>query len=139
MKELLYLKDVATLRLDPAKCTGCGMCLDVCPRAVLARSNGNTDLDSSGRPSLRPGTPGGSEEPTQAYSDVRRGERHSDNEGIRMKANRYKVAIASLDACIECGACQQNCPAGALSVRAGVGCAHAIINAALGRTSGVCC
>jgi ferredoxin len=62
MKELLYLKDVATLRLDPAKCTGCGMCLDVCPRAVLARSNGNTDLDSSGRPSLRPGTPGGSEE-----------------------------------------------------------------------------
>ena len=90
MKELLYLKDVATLRLDPAKCNGCGMCLDVCPRAVLARSNG-------------------------------------------------KVAIATLDACIECGACQQNCPAGALRVRAGVGCAHAIINAALGRTSGVCC
>ncbi len=139
MKELLYLKDVATLRLDPAKCTGCGMCLDVCPRAVLARSNGNADLDSSGRPSLRPGTPGGSEEPTQAYSDVRRGERHSDNEGIRLKANWYKVAIVNLDACIECGACQQNCPAGALSVRAGVGCAHAIINAALGRTSGVCC
>jgi NAD-dependent dihydropyrimidine dehydrogenase PreA subunit len=40
MKELLYLKDVVTLRLDPAKCTGCGMCLEVCPRAVLARGNG---------------------------------------------------------------------------------------------------
>jgi NAD-dependent dihydropyrimidine dehydrogenase PreA subunit len=46
MKELLYLKDVATLRLDPAKCTGCGMCLDVCPRAVLARANGKVGISS---------------------------------------------------------------------------------------------
>ena len=90
MSQLLYLKNVVTLRLDPAKCVGCGMCLDVCPRAVFARSDG-------------------------------------------------KVAIAFRDACIECGACQQNCAAGALSVRAGVGCAHAIINAALGRTSADCC
>ena len=55
----------------------------------------NTDLHSSGRPSLRPGTPGGSEEPhpqagTRAYSEVRRGKRRSDNEGIRSNANRYK-------------------------------------------------
>jgi NAD-dependent dihydropyrimidine dehydrogenase PreA subunit len=49
LKELLYLKDVVTLRLDPARCTGCGICLDVCPRAVLARSNGKvriTTLDA---------------------------------------------------------------------------------------------
>jgi molybdate transport system regulatory protein len=36
------------------------------------------------------GDRGGSEEPTQAYSEVRRGERRSDNEGTRLKANRYK-------------------------------------------------
>jgi len=90
MKELLYLKNVVTLKLNPDRCTGCWMCLDVCPRAVLARGDG-------------------------------------------------KVLITTLDACIECGACQQNCPAGALSVRAGVGCAQAIINAALGRTSADCC
>ena len=46
MKELLYLKDVVTLRLDPVKCTGCGMCLDVCPRAVLTRSNGKVTIMS---------------------------------------------------------------------------------------------
>ncbi len=90
MKQLVYLKNVATLKFDPDRCTSCGMCLSVCPRAVLARNNG-------------------------------------------------KIAIANLDACIECGACQQNCPPHALTVRAGVGCAHAIINAALGRSSSDCC
>jgi NAD-dependent dihydropyrimidine dehydrogenase PreA subunit len=30
-----YLKNVATLRHDPAKCTGCGMCLLVCPHRVF--------------------------------------------------------------------------------------------------------
>jgi len=49
---------------------------------------GNTNLHSSG-------DRGGSEEPhpqagTRAYVEVRRGERRSDNEGIRMKANWYK-------------------------------------------------
>jgi ferredoxin len=33
--------------------------------------------------------------------------------------------------CMECGACQRNCPAGAISVDAGVGCASAMIKAAL--------
>lgn len=33
---LVYLKDVATLILDKEKCTGCGICVDVCPRGVLA-------------------------------------------------------------------------------------------------------
>lgn len=44
-----------------------------------------------------------------------------------------RAAIADRDACMECGACAGNCPQGALSVRAGVGCAYAII---LGRLRG---
>jgi ferredoxin len=30
-----YLKNVATLAADRAKCNGCGICLDVCPHDVL--------------------------------------------------------------------------------------------------------
>lgn len=30
-----YLKNVATLQLDSEKCTGCGMCLTVCPHRVF--------------------------------------------------------------------------------------------------------
>ena len=35
MDHLIYLKDVATLKLDAEKCTGCGMCLEVCPHDVF--------------------------------------------------------------------------------------------------------
>jgi ferredoxin len=35
MNRLTYLKDVVTLKLDEANCTGCGMCLEVCPHAVF--------------------------------------------------------------------------------------------------------
>jgi len=90
MKSLLYLKDVATLRLDPERCSGCGVCLEVCPRAVLARSGSS-------------------------------------------------VSIVDRDACMECGACARNCPTGALTVNAGVGCATAVINTALGRNKASCC
>lgn len=31
-----YLNDVATIALDKDKCTGCGRCLQVCPRNVFA-------------------------------------------------------------------------------------------------------
>ena len=41
------------------------------------------------------------------------------------------VRIVRPDACMECGACQLNCPVGALQVDSGVGCAAAMINAAL--------
>ena len=34
-------------------------------------------------------------------------------------------------ACMECGACQINCPAGAIAVESGVGCAAAMMMAAL--------
>lgn len=42
-----------------------------------------------------------------------------------------RVQIVQADACMECGACQLNCPTGALKVDSGVGCAAAMINAAL--------
>lgn len=41
--------------------------------------------------------------------------------------NDGKAAVKTLDSCMECGACQKNCPFGAISVKAGVGCADAII------------
>lgn len=53
--------------------------------------------------------------------------------------NGKHVRIESRDACMECGACAKNCPTGAIFVQAGVGCAAAVINAALGRKSSSCC
>ena len=35
MKAAIYLKNVTTLQLNPELCSGCGICLDVCPHAVL--------------------------------------------------------------------------------------------------------
>jgi len=35
--------------------------------------------------------------------------------------------VADKDSCMECGACAKNCPAKAIEVKAGVGCAAAII------------
>ena len=58
--------------------------------------------------------------------------------------------LASPRACMECGACAKNCPAQAIEVQSGVGCAWAMIGAALrgkdmdtecscGGESGSCC
>jgi ferredoxin len=47
--------------------------------------------------------------------------------------------IQDRDACMECGACSRNCPTGAFSVQAGVGCAAAVINTMLGREGSICC
>jgi len=44
MNQLIYLKDVVTLRLDQKKCVGCGMCLIVCPHAVLSLTNGTAEI-----------------------------------------------------------------------------------------------
>ena len=74
-----YLTAVTTLELLPELCTGCGRCLEVCPREVFAR-----------------------------HGKV--------------------VRILDRDRCIECGACMMNCPSAAIRVKAGVGCAAAVIN-----------
>ena len=50
-----------------------------------------------------------------------------------------KAAVADRDACMECGACAVNCPTAAVTVQSGVGCAAAVINAALGRSSSSGC
>ncbi len=90
MARLVYLRNVVTLELDEALCTGCGVCLTVCPHGVLA-------------------------------------------------TNGRSVRVVDRDACMECGACATNCATGAISVRAGVGCAAAVINGVLGRVDGCCC
>ncbi|MEL7654432.1 MAG: 4Fe-4S dicluster domain-containing protein, partial [Bacillota bacterium] len=44
-----YLKNVATLKLESEKCTGCGMCANVCPHGVFAMEMKKAkivDLDS---------------------------------------------------------------------------------------------
>ena len=41
MVDFMYLKDVVTLEIDRDKCVGCGMCLIVCPHAVLSMNNGH--------------------------------------------------------------------------------------------------
>jgi len=40
MEPLTYLKNVVTLDLDQDKCTGCGLCLLVCPQEVLSMNGG---------------------------------------------------------------------------------------------------
>ena len=46
--------------------------------------------------------------------------------------------IADRDACMECGACQRNCPEEAIEVQSGVGCVTAIIKGALSGTAPDC-
>lgn len=49
-----------------------------------------------------------------------------------------KAAIVNKDLCMECGACAKNCPVNAIEVRAGVGCAYAIIMGRLLGTEPTC-
>ena len=53
--------------------------------------------------------------------------------------NTNKAIIVDRDACMECGACALNCAAEAIFVKAGVGCATAVINSKLTRTEAACC
>ena len=71
-----------TLQFDSELCTGCGICVDICPHGVFAQ-------------------------------------------------NSRLVHIVRPDACMECGACQLNCAFGAVKVDSGVGCAAAMMRAAL--------
>jgi NAD-dependent dihydropyrimidine dehydrogenase PreA subunit len=45
--------------------------------------------------------------------------------------NGRTALLVRYEACIECGACALNCPAEAIAVESGVGCAAAMIKAAL--------
>ena len=54
------------------------------------------------------------------------------------KMDSGKVQIQNLDGCMECGACARNCPVEAINVRAGVGCAAAIVAGKL-RGTVPCC
>ena len=49
------------------------------------------------------------------------------------------IRMENRDACMECGACARNCPVEAVTVKAGVGCAAAVINSVLGKTNSACC
>jgi NAD-dependent dihydropyrimidine dehydrogenase PreA subunit len=53
--------------------------------------------------------------------------------------NERKAALLRPEACMECGACQKNCPADAIIVDSGVGCAYAMMRAALTGKKEVCC
>ena len=44
MDRLVYLENVATLRLDGSKCIGCGMCVTVCPHGVFTLQEGNAEI-----------------------------------------------------------------------------------------------
>ena len=49
MQRLRYIENVVTLALDQALFTGCGLCVDVCPRGVFAivdRVAGLVDRDA---------------------------------------------------------------------------------------------
>jgi NAD-dependent dihydropyrimidine dehydrogenase PreA subunit len=49
-----------------------------------------------------------------------------------------RATIADLNACMECGACASNCPEGAITVKAGVGCASGVIKGLLLGTEPTC-
>jgi NAD-dependent dihydropyrimidine dehydrogenase PreA subunit len=57
--------------------------------------------------------------------------------GVLMMAGK-QVDIIDRDACMECGACQKNCPTDALTVDSGVGCAIAMIVGSLRGTEPTC-
>jgi len=50
-----------------------------------------------------------------------------------------KALVTDRDLCMECGACARNCPFSAISVRAGVGCAYALLKKELRREDKASC
>ncbi len=58
---------------------------------------------------------------------------------LRPSNGSRALSVVRPDACMECGACRLNCPTSALRVDAGVGCAAAMIHAALTGQKEVTC
>lgn len=114
--EFRYISGGATLSYDSAKCVGCGYCAVVCPRGVFRM-----------RPSLPKTAPG--------TGKTARAEHPG---GANARGAHEKAEIVARDLCIECGACMANCPAGAVTVDSGVGCALAIITGWLRGTAPDC-
>ena len=52
--------------------------------------------------------------------------------------NEKKAHLVDRAACMECGACARNCAEGAISVKAGVGCAAAVLHGMLSGGSPEC-
>ena len=53
--------------------------------------------------------------------------------------NGREAVLAEPQRCMECGACMVNCPTGAIEVESGVGCASAIMYAAItGKKEATC-
>ncbi len=46
---MTYLKNVVTLRQDEEKCTGCGMCVVVCPHRVFQQCDGKVKITDRDR------------------------------------------------------------------------------------------
>ena len=49
-----------------------------------------------------------------------------------------RARITDIDLCMECGACANNCPEGAIYVKTGVGCAYGVIVGKLRGTEPTC-
>ncbi|ORJ54263.1 mercury methylation ferredoxin HgcB [Geothermobacter hydrogeniphilus] len=49
MREYAYLNEYVSLQLDSGKCTGCGLCQQVCPHAVLRVEDGKARIDARER------------------------------------------------------------------------------------------
>jgi len=104
-----------TLVYNPARCIGCGLCNQVCPHGVFSA----------------PELPSVTVEPEAAPRTML---------SLGRVAKRRPVArLVRPDDCMECGACQLNCPSGAIQVDSGVGCAIAMIRAALRGSRDVSC
>jgi NAD-dependent dihydropyrimidine dehydrogenase PreA subunit len=103
-----------TLRYNAKLCINCGLCSIVCPHGVFA-------------PSAREGRVARaialSPRPARLAKPGRTAEIVAAGDGV--------AQLVRPEACMECGACQRNCPSGAIHVQSGVGCAAALMRVAL--------